>query len=43
MHPVIYATTLSLMVWSWASLLVGGWWTIGLPLFTFGFLPPLLL
>ena len=39
MHPVIYATTLSLMVLAWASLFVGGWWTLILPLFTFGVVP----
>jgi len=39
MHPVIYATTLSLMVLAWASLFLGGWWTLGLPLVTFGLVP----
>jgi alkane 1-monooxygenase len=39
MHPAIYATTLSLLVGSWAALLLGGIWTIALPLFIFGAVP----
>jgi alkane 1-monooxygenase len=39
MHPAIYATTLSLLVGSWAAVLAGGWWTLALPLFTFGAVP----
>ncbi len=39
MHPAIYATTLGLLFGSSAALLAGGWWTVALPLFTFGAIP----
>ena len=39
MHPAVYATTLSLLVGSWAAVLAGGWWTLGLPVFTFIAIP----
>jgi alkane 1-monooxygenase len=39
MHPLMYVAPLGLLGLGWASLLLGGWWTITLPAVTFGLVP----
>ena len=39
MHPLMYVAPLGLLALGWASVLLGGWWTVSLPLVTFGLVP----
>ena len=39
MHPLMYVAPLGLLALGWVSVLLGGWWTVSLPLLTFGLVP----
>lgn len=41
MHPAMYLAPLGLLALGWISLLLGGWWTLTLPVVTFGLVPVL--
>jgi alkane 1-monooxygenase len=39
MHPLAYIAPLGLLLLGWLSVWLGGWWTVALPLVTFGLVP----